>query len=166
MRLVFSISVLLWHVSTSVRSFKNGRVRPAPSSPHRGRADFRAGHGDQFGRRGGRPKQANRDQSGEADPSYATHFHPSSWQDGGSHIFRRPNVKWLTLRGALTAVIKLRPARAAPAEPAGALFGPQRRLASSSVMPHEARNLSLAFSKRRGARSTRGTKRCRTAGEF
>ena len=25
----------------------------------------------------------------------------------GSHIFRRPNVKWLTLRGALTAVIKL-----------------------------------------------------------
>ena len=57
-------------------------VRPAPSSPRRGRADFSAGHGDQFGRRGSRPEQAERDQGGEADPSYATHFHPSSWQDG------------------------------------------------------------------------------------
>jgi hypothetical protein len=57
-------------------------VRPAPSSPHRGRADFRAGDGDQFGRRGSRPEQAERDQGGEADPSYATHFHPPSWQDG------------------------------------------------------------------------------------
>ena len=62
-------------------------VRPAPSSPHRGRADFRAGYGDQFGRRGSRPEQAERDQGGEADPSYATHFHPSSWHDGARIVF-------------------------------------------------------------------------------
>ena len=62
-------------------------VRPAPSSPHRGRADFRAGHGDQFGRRGSRPEQAKRDQGGEADPSYAKHFHPPSWQDGARIFF-------------------------------------------------------------------------------
>ena len=94
-------------------------------SPHRGRADFRAGHGDQFGRRGSRPEQAERDQGGEADPSDATHFSSLILARWGSHIFRRPNVKWLTLRGALTAgpaVIKLRLPRAGPAEAAGALF--------------------------------------------
>src|SRR6476620_8052381 len=47
-----------------------------PASPHRGRADFRVGQRDQFGRRGSRPEQAKRDQDGEADPSYAKHFIP------------------------------------------------------------------------------------------
>ena len=57
------------------------------ASPHRGRADFRAGHGDQFGRGSSRPEQAKRDQDGEADPSYATHFHPPSEQDRGRIFF-------------------------------------------------------------------------------
>jgi hypothetical protein len=62
-------------------------VRPAPVSPHRGRADFRGGDGYQFGRRGRRPEQAECDQGGEADQSDATHFHPSSWQDGARIFF-------------------------------------------------------------------------------
>ena len=57
------------------------------ASLHRGRTDFRAGHGDQFGRRGSRPEQAKRDQYGEADPSYAMHFHPPSWQDRAGIFF-------------------------------------------------------------------------------
>ena len=56
------------------------------ASPHRDRADFRAGHGDQFGRGSSRPEQAKRDQDGEAHPSYATHFHPHLGKRGVAYF--------------------------------------------------------------------------------
>ena len=89
---------------------------PAPSSAHRGQADFRAGHGDQFGRRGSRPKQAERDQGGEADQSYATHFQSLILASWDLYVFRRPNI------GVSSHFDRLRPAGVAAAVTARALF--------------------------------------------
>ena len=86
-------------------------VRPAPSSPHGGRADFRAWHGDQFGRRGSRPEQAKRDQGGEADYPMRRIFIPHLGKMGLAY-FSPTECEVAHTSRALTVVIKLRPARA------------------------------------------------------
>jgi hypothetical protein len=65
----------------------------------RGRPHFRAVHGDQLGYGSDRPDQANRDNDGDSDQ--CTHFASPLRRvelAEGSHIFRRPNVRQLTLR--------------------------------------------------------------------
>jgi hypothetical protein len=126
MRLVFSISVLLWHASTSVRSLRT--AGSGQRHPHRIEAELISALG-----MGTNSDVAAADQSRPTATRAVKLIHPmrrifililATW---GSHIFASPSECEVahTSRG-INGGHQTVTARVAPAEPAGALFGPVR----------------------------------------